>query len=518
MFGYAPGVLLLGLDIGTSATKALLCDLEGRIVASASSPHALSQPRAGWSEQHPEWWWSAAKLATAQALAQVLAPTSRSGAAHPPVGGIALSGQMHGSVLLASDGPASGGQAMALRPALLWNDQRTARECDEIEAAAGGRAALIQLTGNRALTGFTLPKLLWLRRHEPELWARVRHVILPKDFVRFRLTGAIATDAGDGTGMLLQDVSARAWSRTLAEAVGVDSALLPATFDAGQIVGHVTPWAAAQIGLPANIPVAAGSGDNQCGAVGAGVVEPGLVLASLGTSGVIYAHTDQPRKDPLGRLQTMCGPTPRGWCLTGCMLSAAGSLRWARDTIAPGVSYDTLMAEAERVPPGCDGLVFLPYLTGERCPHADPLARAGWIGLTARHTRGHLFRAVVEGVTFGMTQMLNLARAAGAEARSIRLTGGGNQAPLWRQMQADLYGAPVETTSAEEGGCALGAALLAGVAVGVWPSAADACRAVVRAAARHEPGADAPAYARSRAVYEELYGRLKTSFAELAPG
>lgn len=509
-----PPTLLLGIDLGTSATKALVCDLRGRVVASATVEHPIAHPHAGWSEQDPEHWWRSA----CDAIRAVLSRGMLDPAAIAAVG---LSGQMHGSVLLSADAAKSGGRAGALRPALLWNDQRTAHECAEIEHAVGGRRRLVELVGNAALTGFTLPKLLWVRRHEPELWSRVRHVCMPKDFLAFRLTGELVTDTGDASGTLLFDVARRAWGTDVCSSVGLEPALLPRCVEAATVIGGITAWAAEQTGLRSGTPVAIGSGDNMTGAVGAGVVDPGIALASLGTSGVIYLHADRPRKDihdsgPSGRLHTMCAATgPRGWCVTGCMLSAGGALKWARDTIAPGEPYEKLMLEAEAAPPGCEGLVFLPYLTGERCPHPDPKARGGWIGLTARHTRAHLLRAVIEGVTFSMAQILNLARGIGADVRAVRLTGGGNRSPLWRQMQADLYGAPVELAGDEEGGCALGAAIIAGSATGALPPVSKACHELITVHETLQPR-PAQAYDSSRAVFEKLYGDLRERFGELA--
>jgi xylulokinase len=438
---------------------------------------------------------------------------------------------MHGSVLLGADAAGSRGRAGALRRALLWNDQRTARECGEIEAALGGRRAMVEMVGNAALTGFTLPKLLWVRRHEPELWARVRRVLLPKDFVRFRLTGELATDVGDASGTLLFDVDRRGWCDAAARAVGIDAGLLPRALEAGAVAGSVTACAAAETGLREGTPVVAGSGDNMAGAVGAGVVEEGMVLAVLGTSGVILAHSRQPKKDVdnpevCGRVHTMCaagseGDTagtavpPKAWCITGCTLCAGGALQWARNTLAPGVAYDQLMEEAAAAPAGCEGLVFLPYLTGERCPYPDPTARGGFVGLTTRHTRGHLFRAVIEGVTFNMAAILDIMRSVGVPVKTVRLSGGGNRSKLWRQMQADCYGAPVVMTNSDEGGSALGAALLAGVGVGVWPTVQAACCATISVRETLEPSGERGKYDRPREVFGKLYRDLAARFGEL---
>lgn len=519
--------LLLGLDIGTSATKAVLIDGRGRVVATAAAPHSISQPHPGWSEQDPEMWWDASVAATravtaAAAQRGVAASTT---AVAERVEAIGLSGQMHGSVFLPAAARESGGTTRALRPALLWNDQRTADQCAALEAAVGGRRALVERVGNAALTGFTLPKILWLRAHEAAVFEHAATVVLPKDFVRYRHTGALATDVGDAAGTLLFDVDRRVWSDSMFAAVGLDRALLPHAHESAAVAGHVTPWAAPQTGLPVGTPVVAGSGDNMCGAIGAGAVERGIVLATLGTSGVIYAHSPAPHRDLLdpaapGRLHTMCAATgtssaPGEWCVTGCMLSAAGSLEWARRVLAPDVPYAALFAEAAQSPPGARGLVFLPYLTGERCPHPDPLARGGWIGLTSRHTRGDLVRAVLEGVTFAMRQMLDLVRAIGVPVEHVRLGGGGAKSAFWQQLQADIYDQPVDILDADEGP-ALGAALLAGVGRGVWPSVSAACRAAISVARTLAPATAAGHYAAPRAAFAALYEDLRARFAALA--
>lgn len=498
----------LGIDVGTSATKAVVCDARGRIVREASADHPISRPREGWSEQDCDDWWSSCARAV-----RMVAGSGRGGKL--AIDAIGLSGQMHGAVLLGAD---PGEASRALRPAILWNDQRTSRECDEIERCSGGRARLVKGVGNAPLTGFTLPKLLWVRRHEPAIWRRVRHVVLPKDYIRLRLTGLLATDFGDAGGTLLLDVRRRAWNFTLCERLAIDPAILPPILESGALAGTLTRRAARTLGLEGGTPVVAGSGDNMTGAVGAGVVRPGVAMAMLGTSGVVLVHCENPVLDlraPYGRFHAMCSATgsdraPGQWCVTGVMLSAAGSLAWCRDTIAPGVPIETLMREAGGVPAGCDGLVFLPYLTGERCPHPDPAARGAWVGLSARHTRGHLVRAVVEGVTFGMAQILALVRGSGAPIDRVHLSGGGNRDAGWRRMQADIYARPCVVTDTEQGGSALGAAILAGVGAGAWPSVRRACedcvgvREVIRPSRARGAG-----YDRSRAAYESLYDRLR---------
>lgn len=502
--------LYLGIDIGTSATKVIAIDDQGAVRASASSPHTLAQPHPGWSEQDPEMWWNAATLAIREVLGVV--PSA-------DVEAVGLSGQMHGLVLLPraaldSVGRADAPDAGPLRPALLWNDQRTAAECEEIERALGGREATVRLVGNAALTGFTAPKLLWVRKHEPDLYQCVAAMCLPKDFIALRLAGVHATDVGDASGTLLFDPSTRRWSDRACQRLGVDPKILPRVHESSDVVGRVTAWAAGATGLREGTPVIIGSGDNMTSAVGAGVAAPGFVAAALGTSGVIIAHASCPALDvsaPLaGRTHLMCSATGvAGWCITGCMLSAGGSLKWFRDTLAPGVSYDQLMREAAAVPPGSGGLLFMPYLTGERCPHPDPQARGGFIGLTSRHTRGHLARAVIEGVSFSMTQILNIVRSLNVPTARVRVGGGGANSPLWRQMLADLFECPVAMTNTEEGP-AYGAALLGAVGVARWGTVAQACDAVVRESHVHLPvGELTELYAVSRERFDVLYALLR---------
>ena len=530
--------LLLGLDIGTSAAKGVVVDTSAqqqRIIAEASVEYPLSQPCPGWSEQDPEDWW----LAVCRISRELVNRTAVGGAEGRPIAALGLSGQMHGSVFLGDNAGALAGRANALRPAILWNDQRTSLECKQIEHAAGGargggKRRLIELVGNAALPGFTLPKVLWLRDNEPERFKRVRTILLPKDFIRYRLTGQLATDVSDASGVLALDVDARTkWSHTLLSALNLDQTLFPPVLESCAVAGLISGWAADQTGLPIGTPVVAGAGDNQAGAIGAGVVTPGIVLAALGTSGVIYAHTDQPRRDfpapgaladaPIGRLHTMCAADgtasqPGGWSLTGCMLSAAGSLRWARTVLAPDRSYDDLCAEAATVAPGCEGLIFLPYLTGERCPHPDPHARAGWIGLTSRHTRAHMIRAVLEGVAFGMTQMLDLMRAAGVTVSAARLGGGGARSPLWRQILADNFNVPCQLVGAGgDEGPALGAAIMAGVGANTFPSAAAACISLIPIVSEIHPNSTTTAaYTQPRDTYDHLYHDLRSTFTELS--
>lgn len=504
--------MFIGADIGTSSTKAVAVDHAGRVVAQASVGYDFDRPHPGWSEQDPSVWWRA----TCEAMRSIgthIDPRS--------IRCVGLSGQMHGSVFLDAHALEGAGRrdVRAIRPALMWNDQRTALECGEIAKAVGGVEALVRVAGNAPLTGFTLPKLLWLRAHEPHHFARLAAFCMPKDFVRLCLTGKLGSDVGDAAGTLLLDVEQRAWSSELSRSVGIDPGILPPVCESGAIVGQVLPWASQQTGIPEGTPVIAGSGDNQCGGVGAGVVEPGVLLLSLGTSGVVYAHSPHPLRDlggpTPGRVHTMCSATgddhrPGAWTITGCMLSAAGSLEWARSVLAPGASFDELMAEAAGVAPGSEGLLFMPHLTGERCPYADPHARGGWVGLTRSHTRGHMIRSVVEGVCLGMAQVFDLVASLGIEVRQVRIGGGGARSPLWRQILADCIGHEVVTVDNDEGP-AFGAALLAGNGVGEFDSIEQACARCVHVAGTTTPGPARTPMKQSRSLYDGLYPALRAT-------
>jgi xylulokinase len=503
---------LLGIDIGTSATKTLLCNEQGTVLATAMAEHPISSPKPGWSEQNPLDWWHTVGLATQSVLKKSqLKPSD--------ISAIGLSGQMHGSVFLA-DGP------NPLRPALLWNDQRTAEQCAQIESKAGGRAALIDLVANPALTGFTAPKILWLRQHEPKNYAKTKHILLPKDYIRYRLTGEYATEVSDASGTLLLDVVNRTWSAKLLSLLEIDPALMPRLHESPEITGTLTPAGAAHLGLLPGIPVVGGAGDQAAGAVGNGIVSPGIVSATLGTSGVLFAHSDSPTRDPLGRVHTMCHAVPGKWCVFGCMLSAGGSFQWFRNQLAaPEVAaakkqkidpYELLIAEAATATAGSDGLFFLPYLTGERCPHPDPLARGGWIGLTSRTTRPMLIRSLLEGVTYGMRDALEIMKQMSIPITQVRASGGGARSPFWRQLQADIYGQPVVTTNAAEGP-AYGVALLAGVGTGIWSSVEEACKSSIRQTEKIKPNAKATKrYQATYSTYAKLYGDLKNRFPEMA--
>jgi xylulokinase len=488
--------LVLGVDVSTTATKAVLQDAEGTVKAVGTSAYPYDTPRPLWSEQDPALWWDATGISIRAAL-------DAAGADAAAVEAVGLTGQMHGLVALDTGDE-------VLRPAILWNDQRTAAECDAIREIVG-RQRLIAITGNDALPGFTAPKLLWLQRHEPEVWARVAHVLLPKDFVRLRLTGEHAMDKADGSGTILFDLATRDWSSEILEALGVEARWLPRTYEGPTITG-VTGTEAAAVGLRPGNPVIAGGGDQAAAAVGLGSVASGISSLSLGTSGVVFTTTDGPTVEPEGRLHAFCHAVPNRWHLMGVMLSAAGSLRWYRDALAPGVAFEELVEEAAHAPPGSDGLLFLPYLTGERTPYPDPLARGAFVGLTVNHGRAHLTRAVLEGVAFGMRDSLELMRSAGLPPPSeIRATGGGIRSDLWRQILADVLGAAIVTTSSAEG-AAQGAAMLAAVGAGWFDTVQDACRTIVRIADPTEPSEAADAYGHAYGRYRELYPALAPIF------
>jgi xylulokinase len=503
---------LLGIDIGTSGTKTLICNEKGKVLATAMAEHPISAPKPGWSEQNPLDWWSATcKAAKAVLKKAKLKPAD--------IGGIGLSGQMHGSVFLA-DG------TKPLRPALLWNDQRTAEQCAQIEEKAGGREALIELVANPALTGFTAPKILWVRQHEPRVYEKTKHILLPKDYIRYCMTGQYATEVSDASGTLLLNVEKRQWSDELLGLLQIDKALLPSVYESPVVTGELHEAAAKAMGLRAGIPVVGGGGDQAAGAVGNGIVTAGIVSATLGTSGVVFAHSELPTRDPKGRVHTMCHAVPDKWCVFGCMLSAGGSFQWLRNQLGAdeikaakknGVDpYELLVLEAQRAPLGSEGLFFLPYLTGERCPHPDPNARGGWIGLTSRTTRDMLIRSLLEGVTFGMRDALEIMRQMGIPIREVRASGGGARSDFWRHLQADVYNAPIVLTNATEGP-AYGVALLAGVGTGVWGSVEQACKASIRQVARIAPNRKlAVAYERHYATFGKLYFDLKDRFPEMA--
>jgi xylulokinase len=474
--------VFFGIDVGTSATKGVAIDADGGVLARAEAEYPLSTPRAGWSEQDPEDWWRA----TQKVLAEL---TENAGDAE----GIGLSGQMHGLVALDSGDE-------VLRPAILWNDQRTQAECEEIENTIG-LEHLIQLTGNRALTGFTAPKLLWLKHHEPDTYAKIARIALPKDYVRLKLTGEHATDASDASGTLLLDVANRAWSQEVLEALDIDPAWLPEVLESPAVSGHTKN----------DVPVAAGAGDQAAGALGVGVDQPGPVSVALGTSGVVFAALQEFAADPEARVHAFCHAVPGAWHAMGVMLSAAGSLSWLRNATDPNASFDALLSAAEDWPPGTEGLIFLPYLAGERTPHADPDARGAFTGLSIRHDRGALTRAVLEGVAYGLRDSLDLIAELGERPELGRISGGGARSDLWTKIIASTLELPLERVAVDEG-AAFGAAILGGVAAGVWTNVQDAVAATVRPTSTIEPVADwVKTYAEQRERYRALYPALRSA-------
>ncbi len=493
---------LLGIDISTTGAKALIIDEKGEVLASVTHPLKLSTPQPLWSEQDPLDWWTGivASIRGALEKARILGQD---------IAGVGLTGQMHGLVLLDA-------RDHVLRPAILWNDQRTGPQCAWITDRLGFDK-LLEYTGNPALTGFTAPKIVWVRDHEPKTYAKVAHILLPKDYVRFRLTGDYATDMADGAGMLLMDVKHRRWSPEVLRALGIPAEWLPKAYEGPQVTGGISESAAALTGLKAGTPVVGGGGDQAAQAVGVGAVRPGVAALTVGTSGVVFVPTDKPVIEPKGRLHAFCHAVPGMWHLMGVMLSAAGSLQWYRDQLAPGVDFDALLAPAAEAPPGSEGLLFLPYLTGERTPHPDPLARGAFVGLTVRHTQAHLTRAVLEGVAFGLADSFALVKDMGiADVAQLRASGGGVKSPIWRQILADVLGAELVTVNVTEG-AAYGAALLAGVGVGVWPDVPAACDATVRITSETRPDPERnKVYAGLHKLYRDLYPALKPTFHAVA--
>lgn len=504
--------IFLGIDIGTSGTKTLAVDERGRVRGHATAEYPLYHPRPLWSEQDPEDWWQATVRTVRAALRQAKVKAAQ-------VRAIGLSGQMHGSVFLDRND-------RVLRRAILWNDQRTAAECDEIERRAGGREQLIRWVANPALTGFTAPKILWLRAHEPRLFERTRKVLLPKDEIRRRLTGEYATEVSDASGTLLLDVAGRQWSRPLLSALELDADLLPTCYESEEVTGRLTGDAARLLGLSTDCLVVGGAGDCAAGAVGNGIVNAGTLSTSIGTSGVMFVHSDQMKVDPHGRLHTFCHAVRDRWHMMGVNLSSGACLQWFRNQLcAADVAaarrskadvYEQLTAEAAQVAPGSEGLLFLPYLAGERTPHADPAARGAFVGLTLAHTRGHLVRAILEGVTYALRDSLEIIRELGVPVREIRASGGGSRSPFWRQLQADVFGQKVVHLAAEEGP-AYGAALLAAVGAGAFANVPEACKATIRIVGQTAPQRRAQQYHDAAfPVYQGLYRSLKDDFRRIA--
>jgi xylulokinase len=493
--------LLLGIDVSTTGAKALLIDQDGQVVFSATTPLTLQTPRPLWSEQDPREWWKGVQVSIRRAIAGAGLPAES-------IAAIGMTGQMHGLVLLNESGE-------VLRPAILWNDQRTAGQCDQIRERIG-RERLIQITGNDALTGFTAPKILWVQENEPEIYAQARHILLPKDYIRYKLTGEFALDRAGGSGTILFDLKERTWSGEIVSSLDIPAAWLPPTYEGTQITGQITAQAAAETGLLAGTPVVGGGGDQAAQAVGVGAVEPGIIALTLGTSGVVFAPTKSALIEPQGRLHAFCHAMPDRWHFMGVMLSAAGSLQWHRDTIAPELSFDQLVGEAEEISPGCEGLLFLPYLTGERTPYPDPLARGAWVGLTVRHRRAHLTRAVLEGVAFGLKDSFTLIQQAGLGAiDQVRVSGGGAKSQLWKQILADVLDVELVTVNTTEG-AAFGAALLAGVGAGLFGDVPEAAGRMIQITGSTAPSRAVRVYQDYYPRYRELYPALADQFKALA--
>ncbi|MFN7920811.1 MAG: xylulokinase [Bryobacteraceae bacterium] len=484
----------LGLDIGTGGSRALLVNAQGEVTQGFTALHEdMRMERPLWAEQRPENWWDAAQAA----IRGVLAQAGVTGAA---VTGVGLSGQMHGLTMLdASD--------QVIRPALIWCDQRSQAQVDWINRTAG-KENVLRWIANPVLTGFTLPKLLWVRDNEPRQFERLRRVLLPKDYIRFQLTGEYATEVSDASGMAMFDVVNRKWALPLVEKVGLDAAILPKAYESFEVTGRVTARAAALTGLAEGTPVVGGAGDQAASAVGNGIVKSGIASCTVGTSGVVFAHQDQPAYDPAGRVHTFCHAVPGKWHVMGVTQGAGLSLQWFRNQLAPGTSYDALTAEAATAPAGSQGLFWMPYLMGERTPHLDALARGGWVGLTAKHSRADLIRSVLEGVSYSQRDCLEIIRGMGTSLTKVRLSGGGARSEFWRQMFADVFATPVATLATQEGS-AYGVALLAMVGTGHFASVEQACDAVIRETESRAPDSAASAEYETRyRVFTKLYPAL----------
>jgi xylulokinase len=490
----------LGIDTGTNGTRALLIDRTGKEIAAVTAPHEeIRMEHPLWAEQRPEDWIEAAALAIRGVL-------SKSGATGRDIQGVGLSGQMHGLVILDRSGA-------VIRPSLIWCDQRSQPQVDFINQTVGTEKILASIA-NPVLTGFTLPKLLWVRNNEPRQFDRVRKMLLPKDYIRFRLTGEFATEVSDASGTALLDVVHRRWSFDMMDSLGLDRDMLPSVHESTDTTGVISAQAAQLTGLAPGTPVVGGGGDQAAGAVGNGIVEPGIVSCTLGTSGVVFAHTDEAVWDPLGRVHTFCHAVRDKWHVMGVTQGAGLSLQWLRNQLTPGISYDALMAEAATAPAGSQGLFWLPYLMGERTPHLDARARGGWIGLTAKHTRADLIRSVVEGVSYSQKDGLDIVERLGVPVSSVRASGGGARSPFWRRILADIFGKRVATIANQEGS-AYGAALLAMVGTGEFATVPEACRATIREAEFVMPrAAESQTYAEGYETYRGLYPALRPIFAK----
>lgn len=487
----------LGIDIGTGGSRALLVDSDGKVAAGFTAPHEdIRMEKPLWAEQDPDNWWDAAQTAIRGVLAQA-------GASGGDVAGVGFSGQMHGLVLLDAAGK-------VIRPALIWCDQRCQEQVDWMNARAGADFVLEQ-TANPVLTGFTAPKLLWVRDYDPQSYEQVAQVLLPKDYVRFRLTGEYVGDVSDASGTALFDVVNRRWAAPLAEKIGVDASWLPEVVESSANAGAISAAAAKATGLNVGTPVVAGAGDQAASAVGNGIVSPGLVSCTIGTSGVVFAHMDEVGYDPAGRVHTFCHAVPGKWHVMGVTQGAGLSLQWFRNQLAAGADYDALTAEAAEAPAGSEGLYWLPYLMGERTPHLDPHARGGWVGLTAKHTRAHLVRAIIEGVSYSLKDCLEIVESLGAKVDAVRASGGGAKSAFWRQVLADIFDRPIATLETQEGS-AYGAALLAMAGTGQFASVEEACQATIAESNRTAPAVNVAAgYQAAYKTFTELYPALKAA-------
>jgi len=502
----------LGIDIGTSGTKAIVMDARAKVLGSGTSEYAVSTPAPNWSEQDPDQWWTGTVRATRTVIRKTKIDPRQ-------IAAIGLSGQMHGLVI-------TDGAGKPLRASIIWNDQRTAREAGEIERKVGGKRKLISLVGNPAMTSYTLTKLLWVRRNEPRIYERIKHLLLPKDYVRLRLTGEYVGEVSDMSGTLMLDQRTRNWSRKMLDIFHIDRDILPPVVESHKVTGRLTRSAARRLALAEGIPVVGGGGDQPAGAVGNGVVTDGMTSATMGTSGVVLVHSKQYKSDPQGRVNTYCASVPGEYCMFGCVLSAGGSLQWYRNVLAGEEvaeakrksldPYAILDARAEKVPAGCEGLFWLPFLTGERTPHADPHARGCWIGIDARTDRAHMVRSVMEGATFAMNDVVRLLIERGIRIRQIRLSGGGAKSTFWRQLQADVYGLPCATINSDEGP-AYGAGLLAAVGTGRFKDVREAARVGIKVTRTIKPNTkNKRLYARYYDQYRRLYPTLKEEFARIA--
>lgn len=490
---------LIGIDIGTSGTKSILFDTQGRMIASASAEYPLYQPANGWAEQNPEDWWKAVCITLKEITAK---------AGNGNIAGIGLSGQMHSLVLLDA-------KNAVIRPAILWCDQRTVTECEEIEETVG-KERLINITANPALPGFTASKILWVKKHEPDNYKRCAHILLAKDYIRLKLTGVYATEVSDASGMQLLDVPNREWSKEICEKLGIDISLLAKVYESPEITGRVTGDAAKLTGLPINTPVAGGAGDNAAAAVGMGVCKPGKAFTTIGTSGVVFTPTDTPVIDSKGRIHTFCAAVPGTWHVMGVTQAAGLSLNWFKKNIAPDMSYRQIDEECMNIPIGCEKLIYLPYLMGERTPILDSNARGVFVGLSVCHKREHLARAVMEGVSYSLNSCLDVISEVGIGVCDMALCGGGGKSSFWQQMLTDIYGLPIKTMESDEG-AALGAAILGGCAAGIYTSVAEGCGKTVREkSCTHPDAGNHKQYKKYYCIYQNLYPSLKESFNMLS--